>query len=84
MTDKFAGEGGFIPTCEDAFIRISEATQDYEKDLDQMATTAEFDLGSLKDGVDDAIDSYSELIDNNEELIEVWKRAIDTITEMKT
>jgi len=26
MSDKVAGEGGFIPTCEDAFEDIKEET----------------------------------------------------------
>jgi hypothetical protein len=29
MSDKVAGEGGFIPTCEDAFDKIAETTRNY-------------------------------------------------------
>ena len=30
MIDKFAGEGGFIPTCEDALNQLAETTEQYE------------------------------------------------------
>jgi len=31
MADKVAGEGGFIPVCEDAFNNITDATKEYEE-----------------------------------------------------
>ena len=31
MADKVAGEGGFIPVCEDAFNDITEKTKEYEE-----------------------------------------------------
>jgi len=31
MADKVAGEGGFIPVCEEAFENITEKTKDYEE-----------------------------------------------------
>jgi hypothetical protein len=31
MSDKVAGEGGFIPACEEAFDDITEKTKEYEE-----------------------------------------------------
>ena len=36
MTDAFAGEGGFIPTCKDALEELDSATQDYENSLNEL------------------------------------------------
>jgi len=37
MTDKIAGEGGFIPSCEEAFHKAEEATKQYESEINAMA-----------------------------------------------
>jgi len=48
MADKVAGEGGFIPVCQDAFEEITEATENYKDELDDMARVAEVDLNDVK------------------------------------
>ena len=83
MTDKFAGEGGFIPTCEQAFDNIIDVTKDYQNELDQMASTADIDLSQVKAGVDDTSDSMSDLIVNNSELISQMYDELSAISLIK-
>lgn len=83
MTDKFAGEGGFIPTCEQAFDNIIDVTKDYQNELDQMASTADINLSQVKAGVDDTSDSMSDLIVNNSELISQMHDELSAISLIK-
>ena len=83
MTDKFAGEGGFIPTCEQAFDNIIDVTKDYQNELDQMASTADINLSQVKAGVDDTSDSMSDLIVNNSELISQMYDELSAISLIK-
>lgn len=79
MADKVAGEGGFIPVCEDAFNDITDATKAYKDELDDMAQTAGFDLTDVKNGVDDLGYSFEDLITDNEELTSRMYDELDAI-----
>ena len=41
MTDKFAGEGGFAPTCEDAFRELGEAADEYKEKQEEVGRVSE-------------------------------------------
>lgn len=79
MADKVAGEGGFIPACEDAFNNITDATNEYKDELDDMAQTAGVDLTDVKNGVDDLSYSFENLIVDNEELTSRMYDEIDAV-----
>ena len=79
MADKVAGEGGFIPVCEDAFNDITDATKAYKDELDDMAQTAGFDLTDVKNGVDDLAYSFEDLITDNEELTSRMYDELDAV-----
>ena len=83
MSDKVAGDGGFIPTCEDAFEKITETTKEYEAQLGELAKQAGFDLEEVKSGVDNVSDSFKELIGDNEEIIEVMSAEIGVLDDMR-
>jgi len=40
MSDKFAGNGGFLPTCQDAFNQLADATKEYKDDLKDLEDAA--------------------------------------------
>ena len=79
MADKVAGEGGFIPVCEDAFNDITDATKAYKDELDDMVQTAGFDLTDVKNGVDDLAYSFEDLITDNEELTSRMYDELDAV-----
>ena len=47
MTDVFAGEGGFLGVCKDAFDQLHDATKDYEDGLDELENTGRIDFESI-------------------------------------
>ena len=79
MTDKIAGQGGFIPTCQDAFDELKNNTQDYEDSLQDLQNQAEISFGNINDGIDINIDRTDELIDMNNELIDTYDEQWDAL-----
>ena len=83
MSDKVAGEGGFIPTCQDAFDNLTEATQKYKNELEDMTKTAEVNLTDVKNGVDNLSDSFEKLIENNSELTDRMYDEMKAISSLR-
>ena len=83
MTDKVAGQGGFIPTCEEAFQNITEATEDYKDELDDMARVAGLDLNDVKHGVDILANSFSNLVEKNNDLLNRMNEELTSIERLK-
>ena len=83
MSDKVAGEGGFIPVCEQAFDSITEATKDYEEQLDNMANAAGISLDYVTQGVDLLSYAFEDLIENNDELIDRMYSEVDAIETLQ-
>ena len=83
MADKVAGEGGFIPVCKDAFDDIHDATIEYEEALDDLATTAGYDLKEVQDGVQYLTGDFEELLWNNEDLVGVMGEEIDALEQLR-
>ena len=83
MSDKVAGEGGFIPVCEQAFDSITEATKDYEEQLENMANAAGVSLDYVTQGVDLLSEEFMRLIDNNDDLIDRMYSEVDAIQTLQ-
>ena len=83
MTDKFAGEGGFIPTCQDSLIELDEATKDYEDSLEDLEDTAGISFDEIEDGLDVNIDLTYDFIDANDELINKYDEQIGAIQNVQ-
>jgi len=79
MADVFAGEGGFIPTCEDAIDELHEATKEYEDGLKEVENTADISFDNIGNGIDDVIDKTQELLKDNNDLIDSYKEEMDAI-----
>lgn len=82
MTDKFAGEGGFIPTCQDSLIELDEATADYEESLEDLEDTAGISFDEIEDGLDKNIDLTYDFIDANDELIDKYGEQLNAIEDV--
>ncbi len=83
MTDTFAGndegEGGFLPTCRDAFKQLDEATKQYQTDLGELQQSAGTDFDNIRNGIDENIGKTQELITNNDELIRSYQDQLSAI-----
>lgn len=82
MADKVAGQGGFIPTCEQAFNNITEATEDYKDELDDMARVAGMSLDDVKQGVDVLADSFGNLVEKNDDLLNRMDQELTSIESL--
>lgn len=83
MSDKVAGQGGFIPSCQEAFEEIHEATFNYQQELDSLANTAGIDLNDVQNGVDNLIDEFTGLIEVNDDLINRMADELSAIQDLR-
>lgn len=79
MADVFAGEGGFIPTVQEAMDKLDDITNEYQTDLNELQNAADQDFGSIKDGIDDTIFKTQELISSNNDLISKYQEELNAI-----
>lgn len=82
MADVFAGEGGLIPTCQEAFNKLDEATKEYQDSLDELEDAAGIDFDSISEGYDENIEKAQELLDANDDLINKYADEVDAILEV--
>ena len=83
MADKFAGDGGFIPVCEEALLELDEATQDYEDSLEDLEDTAGISFDEIEDGIDKNIELTEDFIDVNDDLIDRYAEQVDALQEVQ-
>lgn len=79
MTDVFAGEGGFLGVCKDAFDQLHDATKDYEDGLDELENTGRINFESIGEGIDENINRTQQLISDNTELINSYEQELTAI-----
>lgn len=82
MADVFAGEGGFIPTCKDAFEELDQATHDYQDSLDELESAAGVDFNAISEGYDENIEKAQDLLYANDDLINKYMEEIDAILDV--
>ena len=82
MTDVFAGEGGFLGVCKDAFDQLHDATKDYEDGLDELENTGRIDFESIGEGIDENINRTQQLISDNTELINSYEQELTAISNV--
>ena len=84
MTDKITGQGGFIPSCQQAFDELDNNTKDYEESLKELQNQAGISFNNIENGVDVDIIKTEGLIEENKDLIntydEEW-RALENIIQ---
>jgi len=69
MSDAVAGEGGFIPTCEEAFEDIEEQTRSYQDSLQELADAAGINLEDIRNGVSNLIEEFEVLVEENDDIL---------------
>ena len=79
MADKITGEGGFLPTCKDAFEELDQATEDYMAGIEELQKQADVNFEDIKNGVDEAITATEELLADNNELIDSYGKELEAI-----
>ena len=79
MTEVFAGEGGFLGVCKDAFDQLHDATKDYEDGLDELENTGRISFEGIGEGIDENIDRTQQLITDNTELINSYEQELTAI-----
>ncbi len=82
MADTFAGEGGLIPTCKDAFEELDQSTQDYKDSLDDLESAAGVNFDSISAGYDENIQKAQDLLYANDDLINKYMDEIDAILDV--
>lgn len=82
MADKFAGEGGFIPTCENAFKQLDEALLTYRNNLSETSERSGVDFNKIAEGYDMNIQKAKELLEENDKLLEKYKAQLEAVQDV--
>ncbi len=73
MADTFAGEGGFIPTCSEAFSELVETTNNYQEDLSRLEDAADVTFSQLHTGITEGVQATRDLMSSNDALIKKYR-----------
>ena len=82
MTDVFAGEGGFLGVCQEAFEQLHEITRNYEEGLEELENVGRINFESIGEGIDENINRTQELIMDNTELINTYEEEFIAINNI--
>ena len=82
MIDKFAGEGGFIPTCEDALNQLAETTEQYETDLAELQEAAAVSFKEVAKSIDPVLEKTGQLVKDNDALFSSYQKQVDAINNV--
>lgn len=80
MIDKFSGPGGFEDTTTNSMNALSQATQDYQNDLDDVENQAGITFDEIRNGQDDVLDRMPDMINDAEDYVEVMQ---DELSELQ-
>lgn len=80
MIDKFSGPGGFEDTTTGSMDALSQATQDYQNDLDDVENQAGITFDEIRNGQDDVLDRMPDMINDAEDYVEVMQ---DELSELQ-
>lgn len=83
MTDAFVAEGGFLPSCQDAFSKLETATDIYKEKIHELEVSAGEDFNQLKEGIDETAKAFQELIIQNDVLIDKMGEQMNSIKELR-
>ena len=79
MADKFAGDGGFISSCEEAFQKLDQTTKDYQDSLGDLESSAGINFDTIAEGYDKNIQLAQDLLYANDDLINKYNEQINAI-----
>lgn len=82
MADSFAGNGGLIPTCAEAFNSLKDVTSDYQNSLNELQRAANVNFNMIANGYDQNIDRAKRLLSANDDLINNYMKQVDAIKKV--
>lgn len=82
MIDKFAGEGGFGPTCEEALNKLAETTEQYETDLGKLQDAAAVSFEEIAKSIDPVLEKTGQLVKDNDALFSSYQKQVDAINNV--
>lgn len=82
MINKFAGEGGFGPTCEEALNKLAETTEQYETDLGKLQEAAAVSFEEIAKSIDPVLEKTGQLVKDNDALFSSYQKQVDAINNV--
>lgn len=82
MIDKFSGPDGFEKTTVGSMGELSNATQEYQKDLSDIEDQAGITFDELRDGQDDVLDKMPDMIDDAEDYVDVTEDELSQLQDI--
>lgn len=82
MIDAFTGNGGFLPTCSEAFGQLDLATSAYKEGLQKLQESAGTNFDEIKQGIDATISSTQDLLRENGELINQYEKQLEAVQKV--
>lgn len=82
MIDKFAGEGGFGPTCEGALNKLAETTEQYETDLEKLQEAAAVSFKEIAKSIDPVLEKTGQLVKDNDTLFDSYQKQVGAINNV--
>ena len=84
IVDVISGEGGFIPTCQDAFDAIDEVSNKYFEELNALYDDYSKKSQEVQDDTQELVKDNVELIDTYDKQLEAIQDVIDTLEKLET
>lgn len=79
MAEKMSGEGGFVPSTKDAMGDLKDATDDYYKGLQEIATNSGQDFDKIQQGIDETVEATQIMLDYNSQVIESYQNELEAV-----
>lgn len=84
MMEKFAGEGGLLPTCSEAFGELSNLTTQYDADLATLEANAGYSLGNIAGYTAEVATQMESVLQDNDELIAKYEEELRQLGELRS
>lgn len=82
MIDKMVADGGFGPSVEDTFNKISALQAQYQTELKSVADAAGISLDQLKNGYDGVWEAVQGIIDQSQGIEDAMDRQLDLAKQL--
>lgn len=84
MIDTMVGEGGFYPTCDEAFLELEHEQDNLSQGFEEIQDAGDVAFEAIANGTDTAIEKAKELIGVNEEVIDTYEEKVETMKNLTT
>ena len=84
MIDTMVGEGGFYPTCDEAFLELEHEQDNLSQGFEEIQDAGDVAFEAIANGTDTAIEKAKELIGVNEDVIDTYEEKVETMKNLTT